>query len=275
MVDHIFPPGSEPIRAVCLDKDGNKFIIDTRSHLERHVYVFGEYERPIRTLIKRLIPPGVAAVDVGANVGVHTVLMAQLAGPSGKVLALEPVPHLAARLRENVMMNQLADRVVIMPEAAGARDGMVDFFQPSATNVNQGQGSLAPLPYLAPHPVRIPMRRLDSILAGLGLKSIRFLKIDVEGFELHVLKGAQETLNSSPYILFEYSEMWGPAGSDWGECFDLLVQQQGYAVYQVGADRYQRPVLRAIPRNAPIDADTCTDTRDSPSRTTPEPRRMR
>ncbi len=114
--------------------------------------------------------------------------------------------------------------------------------------------------YLAPDPERISIRRLDSIVTDLGLTSIRFLKIDVEGFELNVLKGAHETLRrSNPFILFEYSEMWELAGSDWRECFELLVEEHGYSLFQVEADQFQRPVLRHIVRSASIEAETCTD----------------
>jgi FkbM family methyltransferase len=143
------------------------------------------------------IRPGDVIVDVGASIGLYSVAMAQRAGPTGRVIAYEPDLHNGILLGEHVRLNALADRVRMVPAAVGAMNGPLHFQGGggpySHITLTAGIGSFA-----------VPCVTLDDELAG---RSVDVLKIDVEGFEEEVLKGARRLLadraRGPRFILFE------------------------------------------------------------------------
>ena len=137
------------------------------------------------SLVLHLLRPGDLFVDVGANLGSYTVLAAAVAG--AKVIAFEPQPTNFARLRENIEVNGIADRVEAMQFAVGAEPGQLRF---------TGSGTTCHLvgPEEAAHDaIDVPVMTLDAALAG---REPTMIKIDVEGFESAVIAGAASTLRS-------------------------------------------------------------------------------
>jgi len=145
-------------------------------------------------VLSRLISPGQSFVDVGANVGLYTLFGARLVGPSGHVIALEPVPRLARLLRQTVAMNGLSAWVDVHQAAAaevsGARTLHVAF--------PYGHSSLYPLPH-EHEQTSVHGLALDDLLSTE--RAIHCLKIDVEGAELDVLRGLQATLQRHDEIV--------------------------------------------------------------------------
>src|SRR5258708_412880 len=86
---------------------GDVFDADLSSTLEWQLWAFGCYEPHFAQLFALLVRPGDRCVDVGANIGVHTVRLARLAGPDGAVMAIEPDPDLMRRARRNLALNRL------------------------------------------------------------------------------------------------------------------------------------------------------------------------
>lgn len=139
------------------------------------------YEASLLDQIRGLIPPGSVFVDAGANVGNHTVYFAKLCR-AAHVHAFEAMPHMQSVLQRNADLNG-PDQVTVHPFALGAAESTagVAIFNPSnlgSTTLDAGGAGT------------IPVRTLDSF----NLQDVAFIKIDVEGMQDAVLKGAQDTI---------------------------------------------------------------------------------
>jgi FkbM family methyltransferase len=154
-------------------------------------------------LLTRFASPGSRNfIDAGANIGYFSCLMAKLAGPAGKVLAVEPEPKNLELLRGNLKINGLAN-IAVQACALGATEGSarLGIYKPS----NRGRHSIVDAGERAS--IEVPVRRLDAIVEASGLQNEKWalMKIDVEGYEGFVLEGAKETLPHVETLVMEYS----------------------------------------------------------------------
>jgi FkbM family methyltransferase len=139
------------------------------------------------------IRPGETVIDAGANTGAYTVLFAQWVGPAGHVYAFEPVPRVARALRAQLALNGVSEQVTVVEAALGHRTGHVTMIAPGTVGINRRA-----LPTDGPHDrVKVAIVRLDDFCAERHINP-GLLKIDVEGAELDVLRGARRVLASSP-----------------------------------------------------------------------------
>lgn len=136
------------------------------------------------------VRPGAVSLDVGANVGSYTLLFAIWAGPAGRVFAFEPAPEAREGLRRHVALNGLTGRVEIIAAAASSTAGFARFCADGASGAN----AIAP-DGAAPAPTAIDVDT-TSIDAFCNRRQLApdVIKIDVEGAELDVLKGARGVL---------------------------------------------------------------------------------
>lgn len=153
--------------------------------LSPHLMLDGYWEMPTTEALVQCVRPGMIAADIGANVGYFTLLMADLVGPSGRVLAFEPNPAMAERIRRSAYLNGLTERVEIFPVALHDANCPVSFLMPSDEPKNA---------YISPYEgveltggVILDAERLDSRLEWHG---IELLKIDAEGSEERIWSGA-------------------------------------------------------------------------------------
>jgi len=143
-------------------------------------------------IIRSLIRKGDVFVDVGAHVGTYTIPVAKIVGSNGIVVALEPSPFNYQILRRNVEINELRNCILINKAAWSKRAKLQFYYTTQATGIS----SLFP-EWTKYHP-------LDDILKEVPpIDRIRVLKIDVEGAEVEVLKGAREVLKITDYVIFE------------------------------------------------------------------------
>lgn len=149
--------------------------------------------------IRRFLPDGGTFVDVGANVGDFTVWAARLAGPLGRVVAIEVEPTNARWLRENVRRHGLGDRVTVVELAASDREGETELILSSSASIHTivpSELHSAREQFRPAGTIVVATRRLDDILADAGCAEPDVVKIDVEGAELLVLEGAGGLLSS-------------------------------------------------------------------------------
>lgn len=156
-------------------------------------YWLGTHERRVQELLAREIAPGDVAYDVGAHIGFFSLLMARCCGADGTVHAFEPLPANAHRLREGVAVNDLTN-IVVHELALGDADGEARF-TPGSTSL-EGRLSGTGNDYVA-------IATVDSLVAN-GYAPPTFIKIDVEGAEASVLRGASATIAAhKPRLLIE------------------------------------------------------------------------
>lgn len=224
---------SQPIDTASVAWDGTVMHVDTSSYIEWMTFVRGGYERDLQALMHRLVRPGDTVIDVGANVGIHTCSIARRVGPTGAVVAIEPLIELADRLEENVALNGLGN-VKVMRVAASTAPGTAEIFPPRAGSANQGQATLHARPGLDSAGRTIVTDTIDKIVAELGLSGIRLIKVDVEGHELSALRGAETTLRAQrPRVVFEYdATTYAAAGVAWVDVVRFL-ESCGYRLGRV------------------------------------------
>jgi FkbM family methyltransferase len=212
---------------------GDIFDADLSSTLEWQIWAFGGYEKHFAELFSYLVRPGDRCVDVGANVGVHTVRLARLVGQNGEVFAIEPDPDVVQRTHRNIALNGLAN-VRIINAAASERVGEMRLYRPSPQDTNRARASLMHHPYLTGVTTTVPVVTVDDICAG---EPVALIKIDVEGHEASVVRGAAGTIaRHAPAIVFEYAP----------QLLDNIVEQtpfgwlaeRGYEIFRIRCARH-------------------------------------
>jgi FkbM family methyltransferase len=164
---------------------------------------FLQYESPsLAPVLEAFLESGSTFVDVGANVGVYTAWASRCVRGSGRVLAFEPVPATREYLEHVVALNALAN-VRVVSKALGAGTGSVSLWVvPHASGLTS---VLAPVDESSARRVEVPMSTLDDELSIAGGATPTLVKIDVEGYEMEVLRGAVRTLSADdgPAVVFE------------------------------------------------------------------------
>lgn len=177
------------------------------------------------------VQPGMRVVDIGANQGLYSLLLAQLTGAQGKVWAFEPDDLLHEALKRNVALNGV-NTIQTRHAALGAEAGTMVLHR---SLVNSGDNRLSATAAAAGLREEVPVRieRLDHALAG---ERVDFIKIDVQGWEMEVFRGMRglldEPRNAKLAIYFEFwPQGLRDAGSDPLELLHFLVAN-GFGVHQ-------------------------------------------
>ena len=200
-----------------------------------------EWEKETSPVILDNIRRSRCFIDVGANCGIYTVLGCTI-NPNVRVVAVEPVPKVCAALARNVTQNHLDSRVTILNVAFGDTNGTVCFHEAEDSTM----GSLAVDGYhgQAGKVIQVKCRTLDSIVEELNLEP-DFVKIDVEGFEHIVLRGASRTLSKfHPRIVLEANL------GDPGTAMSEILSKYGYEFHNITASGLEK-------RSEIIPAETC------------------
>ena len=192
----------------------------------------GTFELSERAVFASLIKPGATVLDIGAHAGLYSLMASRLAGDGGRVVAFEPSPRERRRLLRHIALNRCTN-VTVEPIALGDAEGEADLFvvQGSETGCNSLRpGNIGPV-----RPVRVPLRRLDGYAARGEIRGVDVVKMDVEGGELSVLRGAEAVFRAMrPVLLCEIEEAriqpWGYKGRDivdlmagWGYEWSVIV----------------------------------------------------
>jgi len=168
-------------------------------------YLGGCPEPGVKAEISKRLRPGGCFYDVGAHIGFYSVLAARLVGQGGHVVAFEPDPANAAVLRENITRNNLG-QIEVVPVALWSHCGVVAFRRSASDHpeVSSRRGAVVSAHGRAPNDGTIEVQAitLDAIAENHPLPTM--VKIDVEGAEVEVLRGAQRMISQTkPVLLFE------------------------------------------------------------------------
>ncbi len=210
--------------------------VNARNEIER-VLITGQYEPEVVALIREWVKPGDFVADVGANVGAITLALAKQVGPDGCVTSFEPGPPFFEKLRQNLRLNPECEKVV-RPQPLGVSS--------SVGELHWGEDVVFPgnAHLLGKRGTKVPVTTLDHFF-GDSLERLDFVKIDVEGMEWEVLKGAEQTLRKhKPVILYEtflpFEQM--TSGDIRKRAADFLTGL-GYELYHADSTR---PLRRAV-----------------------------
>ncbi|MGE3911948.1 MAG: FkbM family methyltransferase [Chloroflexota bacterium] len=186
--------------------------------LQRPSYALGTFEPHVSEAMRAHVRPGSVAYDIGANIGYHTLVLADLVGEGGTVIAFEPAPQERLALEHNLRLND-QPRVQVEASALAEQPGQMPF----ATFGYSGIGRLARATEPADATIlTVPTTTLDAFVYEDGNPPPDFLKIDVEGAELRVLLGGMRLLAAQrPVIVCEVR-----AGSTLEQLSTLLAAQR-------------------------------------------------
>lgn len=202
-------------------------------------HVFGERDINVISFYKKVIRPGAVVVDVGANIGLYTASFSKIVGPDGLVIAFEAHPEIYKYLAKNI--EALSHKNVSCEGlAVGSGSGEVKIIyvkdNPGETHIIRDGGA-------DDDGIDVPMISIDSYLAERQISRVSCIKIDVEGFELSVLRGAQKVINNNPEVLVqtEWDVRQRSAYGDEGALIEFM-QGMGFIPHLISADGVPEPI---------------------------------
>ncbi len=184
-------------------------------------YFINDFEAELLRFVRKVVRPGDVVLDIGANIGIFTILLARWVGSGGHVYAFEPAVETRAVLQDHLILNHVADRVTIIPDAISDAPGRSLFH----TVGTSGENTLSPkhsrLP--AANSAEVTVTTIDAFCLERGIVP-SFIKIDTEGYEIHALRGAREILarHSPPLVVELHPMTWSEIGVNVDELDGLL-----------------------------------------------------
>lgn len=202
--------------------------ISTSSYIEWKILAEGTYESATGNLISLSLLPGDWALDIGANIGIHSLRMAKAVGSGGRVISCEPLAHLRKKLQANLTLNRLEQQVVIMDKAISDVPGKTQMSGDPAS-FNQGTGRME-----STGSTEVEVITGDALLESLGAARLDLIKIDIEGYEMKAISGLKNSIRKyKPRILVEYDrDYWQKCGSSWDE-FKTFLKSCNYSIYRI------------------------------------------
>jgi len=200
--------------------------------IEQSIYFHGTYEAGTVSVMQACLQQGDCYIDVGGNIGFLALVGSQLVGPAGHVHVFEPEPEIFSILRSNIHLNEMMnvtayemalgakrDKGIIYANAESIRGG-ASFIKPAAPNL---QGN------------EVFVESLDQIIVKKNIKNIKFVKIDVEGWELDVLQGGPDLLSRSdgPILSVEFNAGHRPRQGALMGVFNFIISINQYFVYKL------------------------------------------
>lgn len=229
IMNRLYPPSirtSLPIKKQIRYFGRYRIDIDTASQIEWCIFANGIYEAGTLTLLSRLLNRDDTVVEIGANIGAHTLFLSKIVD-RGYIHAFEPFPPVFKKLQKNITENSV-NNVIVHNIAIGDSPGTLRlFFNPATTH----EGLASAYATYFPQSVEVEQTTLDIVLADLS--SLHLIKMDIQGAEYSALCGATATLKKfAPFVLFEYDYNAKEAGIALSEILEYF-HTLGYFVYAV------------------------------------------
>lgn len=211
-------------RRVARLPDGSILKVQLDVPYEQMVWLQDEEWDELRYL-RRKLRPGDVFIDVGANIGLWTLVAASSVGPSGHVFSFEPNPTTFDRLLENIKLNGKASRVEALPKAVSADERVVSF----ACEQQHNLSAISSPGSDGVHTTKVSTTALDRLLTNdLVASRLAGIKLDTEGHELEVLLGASGLIEKRrPWLIVEFNTTLLPSDAlgDW-PAYRLLAEKR-------------------------------------------------
>ncbi|PYQ93674.1 MAG: hypothetical protein DMF96_29065 [Acidobacteria bacterium] len=221
---------------------GVRLFIDLSDHVIGLNILRGQYEQDEVRFVRRVVGEGDSTIDVGGHIGFFTMQMAAMVGPAGRVYAFEPLDANADLFERSIAENRFGDRVLFHRAAAGTTSGTATLTFPSET-LNSGGAYLlrdGSAPLAGNQSKNVPLVALDALEIR---RPVRFIKIDVEGAEPQVIRGASRLVKDDrPVILSElHPTQLERASGMTADQFLAEMHALGYRAHSLGGDRRGGP----------------------------------
>lgn len=249
--------------------DDITYELDLNEAIDWNIYYYGCFEALTTAVLRRLCRPGFTVLDIGANIGCHTMPLARMVGPDGKVVAFEPTAWAFRKLERNLELNtfsnvklermalssQVDERSVMRLRSSWPLDGMVD----GEANAYDGGSE---------RDEAVRCDTVDEYLNRTGIDRVDLIKMDVDGYEHRVVRGSLRTLQRhKPILVVELGRYTLEA---LGDTLDALVGELDRLEYRFFSERDLSPfpdvraVLDAVPPDRTINVVASTRPLDSP-----------
>ena len=160
-------------------------------------FIAGTFEENSVRIFKSLLRPGATVLDLGAHIGLYSLLAGQIAGSEGRVYAFEPDPTVFPVLIRNITANGFAEIIHAEQKAVGNTEGSVKFFLASTQS---GYSSIYPAGIKNAQCIEVQMTTLNSFLASEGWPPVDLIKMDIEGSEPLAFQGMKETAHRNTHL---------------------------------------------------------------------------
>jgi FkbM family methyltransferase len=219
-------------------RGGIRWQLDLREGIDFAIYLLGAFERSTVRVYRRLIEKGDTVLDIGANMGAHTLPMAQAAGPRGRVFAFEPTDYTFAKLLRNTAVNPdlacriIASQILLGDDGEDMDQSMIYASWPLTADDDLHPGHLGRLK----ETTGCRKTRLDEFVGENEIERVDFVKMDVDGNECLVLRGAIGVLERHrPKMIMELSPYQLDEGPDSLEEFLRILRETRFSLRQFGA----------------------------------------
>lgn len=220
--------------------NGHLLYVDPQDEtMSAHMIAYGHWESWVYSVVMSLIVPGDRVIEVGANVGYYTIAMAAQVGSEGSVVAFEANPRLADLVRRSAYINGFPDRVEVVPKAVLDQPGQIRF---ETSRKHSGWGYVNVWDRTAYDDsiiLEVEAVRLDD----LDQDRVNFIRMDAEGSEPLILRGAERLLQANPdvTICMEWSPVQMASRTSVQDFVDWL-SRIGFHFWRIEHDSSLRPI---------------------------------
>lgn len=229
---HLYPSGSS--REVV--RQDLKLKLDISDMVDWHIYF--EFQDPGYNFLFKQVSPSDTVFDIGANIGYVSLRLAKLAS-QGRVLGFEPSSYNFAKCKQNLHLNNLSN-VEVLNMGLGRKPGVLTLV--TDTIHNHGMNHIATTTSTGGDGETVRVSTLDEIAETQKLTQLNLIKLDVEGYELEILKGGESTLKKfKPKLFIEVDEQFlGRFGNSSAELFNWL-RNLDYELFDINGERISNP----------------------------------
>jgi FkbM family methyltransferase len=223
--------------AIISTLSGVELLVDTNDWIGKQIYWYGDYEAGTLAFLKKYLKEGDVFLDVGAYIGDISCAACRMVGSNGFVYAVEPNPKNSELLTKNFKINGFNNAVIFnfglsdttkfgeLYSDEEGNSGASSFIRTELSRSNIG--------------LQVNLTTLDILIREKKIRIPTFIKIDVEGYEIEVLRGAKQMLRSySPILCIEYvREMNREKGSS-EDIFDFINSLEKYSIYRLEKNKF-------------------------------------
>ena len=205
--------------------------------ISKQLYLAGVHEANSTRQFREEMRPGMVLLEVGANIGYYALIATQHIRPGGRIVALEPSPVSLRSLQENLKLNNVEDMVDVYPLAAGSQNGHLPFYMVSKRNLSGFINREGPGIDLVSE-ITVEVVPVDDVLKKLDV-TIDYFRMDIEGFEVEVVKGMVETLTTAQGPTGGFIEVHSRLLNENGSSARVFLEQMEAFGYHVKTARFR------------------------------------